>query len=135
MQGTINLQFYFNRLQPVLTLRQGKDFTAVMPANFEANVSPTPTIAPPTSPSSSLSDQIHIVDAADDDVVAMTAGSAAAVPSASTTYKFLFPEKQFITKAVRRAKKEKKRGDAAANAAGEARKMRKLVAAGILICQ
>ncbi len=129
MQGATNLHFHFNRLQPVLTLCQGQDFTAVMPANFEANVSPTPTIAPPTSSSSSSSDPI--VDAAAAAVVAMTAGSAAAVPSASTTYKFLFPEKQFMAKAVRRAKKEQKKGDAAANAAGEARKMRKLVAAGL----
>jgi hypothetical protein len=46
----VNLQFHSNRLQPVLTLRQGKQSTAVMPANFEANIIQIvpPSIVPPT---------------------------------------------------------------------------------------
>ena len=50
MRGAINLRFYLNSLQPVLTLRQGKPSTPVMPANFEANVFQiaSPAIVPPT---------------------------------------------------------------------------------------
>jgi hypothetical protein len=40
VQGAVNLHFFFNSLQPVLTLRQGKESTAVMPANFEDNIIP-----------------------------------------------------------------------------------------------
>ena len=128
MQGATYLHFHFNRLQPVLTLRQGKDSTPVMPANFEANVLPTPSIAPPTSSSSSSCEPVVV--AAADAVVTVNAGGAAAVPSASTTYKFLFPEKNYMAAAVRRAAEEK-HVDAAANAAKEARKMSKRVAADL----
>jgi hypothetical protein len=52
VQGALNLHFHSNRLQPVLTLRQGKQSTAVMPANFEANiiriVPPSVGIVPPS---------------------------------------------------------------------------------------
>jgi hypothetical protein len=126
-----------------------------MPANFEANVLPTPTIAPPASSSSSSCEPVVV--AAADAVVTVNAGGATAVPSASTTYKFLFPEKKYMAAAVRRAaeeervaavanaaKDEKKymaaavrraaeeeHAAAAANAAKEARKMSKLVAAAL----
>jgi hypothetical protein len=50
VQGAINLHFHFNRLQPVLTLRQGRQSTEVKPANFEDNVIRigTPSTVPPT---------------------------------------------------------------------------------------
>jgi hypothetical protein len=44
VRGALNLHFHFNSLQPVLTQSQGNELTAVMPANFEANVLPMPNL-------------------------------------------------------------------------------------------
>ena len=44
MRGALNLHFHFNGLQPVLTLCQDNELTAVIPANFEANVLSMPNL-------------------------------------------------------------------------------------------